>query len=118
MTSVPRRVGVTVPIPGARLHEHREWYEEIAALGYTDVWSGEANGADGLTPLILAAAWEPRLRVLPPRVLCRTFRQMTWCAAFDAKLLLPIAVALAVLRRAFRDIGARGQSRRGASPSQ
>jgi len=62
MTSVPRRVGVTVPIPGARLHEHREWYEEIAALGYTDVWSGEANSHDGFTPLTLAAAWAPTLR--------------------------------------------------------
>ena len=56
MTSVPRRVGVTVPIPGVRLHEHREWYEEIAALGYTDVWTGEANSHDGFTPLALAAA--------------------------------------------------------------
>src|SRR4029078_10137592 len=62
MTSAPRRVGVTVPIPGARLHEHREWYEEIAALGYTDVWSGEANSHDGFTSLTLAAAWAPTLR--------------------------------------------------------
>src|SRR6478672_616105 len=62
MASVPRRVGVTVPIPGARLHEHREWYEEIAALGYTDVWSGEANSHDGFTPLAMAAAWAPTLR--------------------------------------------------------
>jgi probable F420-dependent oxidoreductase len=29
------------------------------------VWTGEANSYDGLTPLILAAAWEPRLRVGP-----------------------------------------------------
>ena len=62
MASVPRRVGVTVPIPGVRLHEHREWYEEIAALGYTDVWTGEANSHDGFTPLALAAAWAPTLR--------------------------------------------------------
>jgi probable F420-dependent oxidoreductase len=62
VASVPRRVGVTVPIPGVRLHEHREWYEEIAALGYTDVWTGEANSHDGFTPLALAAAWTPTLR--------------------------------------------------------
>ena len=62
MTSVPRRVGVTVPIPGVRLHEHREWYEEIAALGFTDVWSGEASAHDGFTSLALAAAWAPSLR--------------------------------------------------------
>jgi probable F420-dependent oxidoreductase len=62
MTSVPRRVGVTVPFPGVHLHDHREWYEEIAALGFTDVWSGEANSQDGFTPLALAAAWAPTLR--------------------------------------------------------
>jgi len=62
MTSIPRRVGVTVPFPGVPLHEHREWYEEVAALGYTDVWTGEANSYDGFTPLALAAAWAPTLR--------------------------------------------------------
>ena len=62
MASVPRRVGVTVPFPGVPLHDHREWYEEIVALGFTDVWSGEANSADGFTPLALAAAWAPSLR--------------------------------------------------------
>jgi len=62
MATVPRRVGVTVPFPGVRLHDHREWYEEIAALGFTDVWSGEANSQDGFTPLALAAAWAPTLR--------------------------------------------------------
>src|SRR5262249_39671155 len=62
MVSVPQRVGVTVPLPGVRLHEHREWYEELAALGYTDVWSAETNTADGFTPLALAAAWAPTLR--------------------------------------------------------
>jgi probable F420-dependent oxidoreductase len=62
MASVPRRFGVTVPFPGVALHEHREWYEEVAALGFTDVWSGEANSHDGFTPLALAAAWAPTLR--------------------------------------------------------
>jgi probable F420-dependent oxidoreductase len=62
MASIPRRVGVTVPFPGVRLHEHREWYEEVAALGFTDVWTGEANSYDGFTPLALAAAWAPTLR--------------------------------------------------------
>lgn len=62
MTDVPRRFGVTVPILGVPLHAHREWYEEIAALGFTDVWSSEADGPDGFTPLALAAAWAPTLR--------------------------------------------------------
>jgi probable F420-dependent oxidoreductase len=62
MSGVPRRYGVTIPITGVPLHAHREWYEEIAALGFTDLWSSEADGPDGFTPLALAAAWTPTLR--------------------------------------------------------
>ncbi len=62
MPDVPRRYGVTIPIPGVSLHAHREWFEEIAALGFTDVWSSEADGPDGFTPLALATAWVPALR--------------------------------------------------------
>jgi probable F420-dependent oxidoreductase len=61
--SVPRRYGVTVPLGGLALHEHKEWYEELVALGYTDVWSAEAGGHEGLVPLALAAAWTPTLRL-------------------------------------------------------
>jgi probable F420-dependent oxidoreductase len=60
--SVPTRYGMTVPVSG-HLHEQRERYVELADLGYTDVWSAESDGGDGLTPLALAAAWEPRLRL-------------------------------------------------------
>ena len=56
------RPGMTVPLPGP-LHSHREKLAELADLGYTDIWSAEADGADGFTPLTLAAAWEPRLRL-------------------------------------------------------
>ena len=31
--------------------------------GYTDVWSAETDGADGFTPLALAAAWTPALQL-------------------------------------------------------
>jgi len=61
--SVPRRYGVTVPLGGVPLHEHRPWYEELVALGYTDLWSAEAGGHEGLVPLTLAAAWTPTLRL-------------------------------------------------------
>jgi probable F420-dependent oxidoreductase len=54
---------MTVPIDGIPLAEHPKLYRELADLGYTDVWSAESNGADGLTPLALAAAVEPRLRL-------------------------------------------------------
>jgi probable F420-dependent oxidoreductase len=32
-------------------------------MGYTDIWSAESDGADAFTPLAMAAAWEPRLRL-------------------------------------------------------
>src|SRR6516165_6953963 len=61
--SVPARHGITVPFTGVPLHEHRAWYEEVVALGYTDVWSAEAGATDAFTPLALAAAWTPQLRL-------------------------------------------------------
>ena len=57
-----RRPGMTVPLPGP-LHAQRERLVELADLGYTDIWRAESDGADGFTPLTLAAAWEPRLRL-------------------------------------------------------
>jgi probable F420-dependent oxidoreductase len=53
---------MTVPLPGP-LHAQHDGLVELADLGYTDVWSAEADGTDGFTPLALAAAWEPRLRL-------------------------------------------------------
>jgi probable F420-dependent oxidoreductase len=53
---------MTVPLPGP-LHGHRDKLAELADLGYTDIWSAEADGADAITPLAMAAAWEPRLRL-------------------------------------------------------
>ena len=55
--------GMTIPFDGVPLHEHADWFEELADLGYTDVWSSEANGADGFTPLALASVWAPTLRL-------------------------------------------------------
>lgn len=55
--------GMTVPFDGIPLADHREWFEELASLGYTDVWSAEADGTDAFTPLALAAAWTPALRL-------------------------------------------------------
>jgi probable F420-dependent oxidoreductase len=57
------RFGITVPFDGVTLEAHREWFEELSELGYTDVWTGEANSADGFTPLALAAAWAPNLNL-------------------------------------------------------
>ena len=59
---LPVRPGMTVPLPGP-LHSHKDKLSELADMGYTDIWSAEADGADAFTPLALAAAWEPRLRL-------------------------------------------------------
>lgn len=58
-----QRYGMTIPFDRVPLHAQREWIEELAELGYTDVWSSEANGADGFTPLALASVWAPSLRL-------------------------------------------------------
>jgi len=57
------RYGITVPYDRTPLAEQRELFAEIAALGYTDVWSAEASATDGFVPLAMAAAWEPELRL-------------------------------------------------------
>ena len=59
----PPRYGITVPFDGVPLHEHRRWFEELVDLGFTDAWSAEVDGADGFTPLALAAAWAPALHL-------------------------------------------------------
>ena len=57
------RYGMSVPFSGVSLSDHRELLRELVDLGYTDVWSSEADGSDGFTPLTLAAAWAPELRL-------------------------------------------------------
>lgn len=53
------RYGLTVPYPDRPLAAHADLLREAAAAGYTDFWTGEANGADAFTPLALAASWVP-----------------------------------------------------------
>jgi probable F420-dependent oxidoreductase len=53
---------MTVPFQGP-LHDQRARFEELAALGYTDLWSAEANTTDAFTPLALASVWTPSLRL-------------------------------------------------------
>jgi probable F420-dependent oxidoreductase len=56
------RYGITVPFD-APLNEQADLYKEFADLGYTDLWSSEADGTDGFTPLVLASQWAPTLRL-------------------------------------------------------
>ncbi|MDA3645391.1 LLM class F420-dependent oxidoreductase [Saccharopolyspora indica] len=58
-----RRWGITVPFQELPLAGQRDLIAELPDLGYTDVWSSEANGTDAFTPLALAAAWAPQLRL-------------------------------------------------------
>jgi probable F420-dependent oxidoreductase len=54
---------MTIPFDGVSLADHKAWYTELVDLGYTDLWSSEANGTDAFTPLALAAAWAPTARL-------------------------------------------------------
>ncbi len=58
------RWGLTVPFPGVPLHAHRELYERAESAGWHDLWSEETAGADGFSPLVLAAAWTERMRLV------------------------------------------------------
>ena len=57
------RWGLTVPLAGVPLPAHPELLRALPGWGYTDAWSSETAGADGFTPLALAAVAEPRLRL-------------------------------------------------------
>jgi probable F420-dependent oxidoreductase len=58
------RWGLTVPFPGVPLHAHQELFQRAEAAGWHDLWSEETAGADGFAPLVLAAAWTERLRLV------------------------------------------------------
>ncbi|AEV88123.1 luciferase [Actinoplanes sp. SE50] len=57
------RWGMTVPLGGVPLPDHAAVFTALADAGFTDAWSSEVAGTDAFTPLTLAAAWEPRLRL-------------------------------------------------------
>ncbi len=57
------RWGLTLPLPGITLAEHREHVLLAEASGYTDLWTGETAGPDGFTPLALSSAWTERMRL-------------------------------------------------------
>lgn len=59
----PLRWGMAIPFAGVPLREHRDRLKELDDLGYSGVWTGEASSEDVFTPLTLAAAWTPSLRL-------------------------------------------------------
>ena len=61
-----RRHGLTVPFEGfdaVELPAHQELFRHATSVGFTDLWSAETNGTDGLTPLALASTWAPAARL-------------------------------------------------------
>ncbi len=58
-----KRFGITIPRDGVPLLEQRQWIQELVELGYTDLWTSEAGGNDGFTPLALASVWAPSVRL-------------------------------------------------------
>ncbi|MCH2170227.1 LLM class F420-dependent oxidoreductase [Myxococcota bacterium] len=76
------RYGMTIPLGGGPLHAQRACLEELAACGYTDLWSSEADGTDGFTPLVLASTWTPSMRL--------------GCAIFPAYTRGPALMAMSV----------------------
>jgi probable F420-dependent oxidoreductase len=57
------RWGLTLPLPGLTLADHKELVKRAEAAGYTDLWTGETAGPDGFTPLALSAAWTEQARL-------------------------------------------------------
>lgn len=58
-----KRWGMTVPLGGIPLADHAEVFRALVDAGFTDAWTSEVAGADAFTPLTLAAAWAPELRL-------------------------------------------------------
>jgi probable F420-dependent oxidoreductase len=55
--------GLTIPAIGVPLPAHADLVRALPGFGYTDVWSAETAGTDAFTPLALASAWEPTMRL-------------------------------------------------------
>jgi probable F420-dependent oxidoreductase len=54
---------LTLPFAGVPLSQHEPLVRRAEAAGYDDLWTGETNGPDGFTPIVLAAAWTERMRL-------------------------------------------------------
>jgi probable F420-dependent oxidoreductase len=57
------RWGLTIPFSGVPLAEHGDLVRRAEAAGYDDLWTAETAGADGFTPLAVAAVHTERMRL-------------------------------------------------------
>jgi probable F420-dependent oxidoreductase len=108
---VAGRYGITFPFDGIPLLEQRPIIASLPDLGYTDLWSAESNGYDGLTPLALASVWAPALRlgvaILPvytrgPATLVMS--AATMAAAAPGRFVLGIGTSSDVIVERWNDI--------------
>jgi probable F420-dependent oxidoreductase len=100
------RFGLTLPVDGVPLGASRELVQALPGSGYTDVWSAEGGSTDAVTPLALAAAWEPRLHLgtailstftRGPAVLAQT--AATLCAAAPGRVTVGLGASSDVIVR-------------------
>jgi probable F420-dependent oxidoreductase len=54
---------MTVPVADETMAELPALFGELAAAGYTDLWTSETNAVDAFAPLLVAAQQVPRLRL-------------------------------------------------------
>ncbi len=106
-----RRLGLTIPLDTVSLPEHVTLARELADRGYTDLWTAEHSGTDGVTPLALAAAVEPRLRfgtaILPaftrgPGLLAQT--AATMAEAAPGRFVLGIGASSSVVVQSWNGV--------------
>lgn len=57
------RYGITIPFEGIPLSDQPNLYRELEELGYTDLWSAEADSTDAFVPLALAATSTKHIRL-------------------------------------------------------
>ena len=57
------RWGMTYPLQGVRLSDHKELVQQAEGLGYTDAWTAEVDFNDAFTPMAAFAAWTKTSRL-------------------------------------------------------
>jgi probable F420-dependent oxidoreductase len=57
------RWGMTYPLQGVRLSDHKELLQQAEDLGYTDAWTAEVDFNDAFTPMAAFAAWTKNTRM-------------------------------------------------------
>jgi len=82
-----KRWSLSVPFDNFTLAEHADLAREAERLGYTDAWSSEVDGVDGLTPLaVVGAATNLRLGTAIENVYTRGPATLAMSAAGIAEI--------------------------------